>query len=117
MADLGQEFDDFVHEASPGCTSRFCSAAARDTPKTCGQGTNCTSNLHLTADETTRLITTPDAACPLLIKSVLTALPAGVIKDEASSNSGVRRPRVGTNGFDAAQLVELEQGLHVESAP
>ena len=88
----------------------------------------------------------------------MTALPAGVIKDEAAGNSGVRPdgapgeapdpgrsetyyrltadgatlyvpakipggPTVyvvlewGTNGFDAAQLVELEQGLHVESTP
>jgi hypothetical protein len=118
--------------------------------------TNCTANLHLSADEKTRLITTPDAACPLLIKSVLSELPAGAIKDEVRGTEGVRPDgspagsadpgrsetyyrltadgatlyvpaklpggdtvyvtvEWGTSGFDGAQLVELETGLHVES--
>ncbi|HEY3737800.1 MAG TPA: hypothetical protein VGL26_10185 [Jatrophihabitans sp.] len=46
-----------------------------------GKGdTNCTTDLHLNADETKRLITTPKADCPLLIKSVENSLPSGALK-------------------------------------
>lgn len=42
--------------------------------------TNCTADLHLSADETKRLVTTPAPGCPLLVASVQRTLPAGVDK-------------------------------------
>jgi hypothetical protein len=46
---------------------------------TLGQAdTNCTADLHLTADETKRLVTTPAPGCPLLVTSVQRALPPDV---------------------------------------
>jgi hypothetical protein len=53
------------------------------------QDTNCTTDLHLSPGEQSRLVTTPDAACPLLIKAVLTALPPGVVKDVNRDGGGV----------------------------
>jgi hypothetical protein len=42
--------------------------------------TNCTSDLHLNADETKRLITTPAPGCPLLVTSVERTLPSDASK-------------------------------------
>ncbi|MGH8963552.1 MAG: hypothetical protein ACRDWT_20570 [Jatrophihabitantaceae bacterium] len=42
--------------------------------------TNCTADLHLSADETKRLVTTPAPGCPLLVTSVERALPSGASK-------------------------------------
>jgi hypothetical protein len=42
--------------------------------------TNCTKNLHLSAESSKRLITTPNSQCPVLITSVLKDVPAGAEK-------------------------------------
>jgi plasmid stabilization system protein ParE len=46
--------------------------------------TNCTADLHLSADETKRLVTTPTPGCPLLVTSVARALPPDASKNSFS---------------------------------
>lgn len=50
--------------------------------------TNCTKDLHLTADETKRAVTTPNADCPLVITSVVEDVPAGA--DKIPGSNGLR---------------------------
>jgi hypothetical protein len=52
-------------------------------PRTFAAGTadtNCTGQLHLAPAELSRLISTPDGDCPLLISSVRAALPSSAIR-------------------------------------